>query len=431
MTNPLAVTTVTAAFAQLLSRALTDSGHSGAAVRLEPPDPALDLAKPILNLFLYDVRPHPSFQGSDAPFRDQRGDLVRRPVLPLSLHYLLTSYGHGAKGTAGNQLEAQHMLAHAMTYVHDNAMLTRAHIREAVTAYSGGANPIYAALAASDLDAQIELVKLTPQPQTPEDVSRMWTALNQTYRLSVSYEASVVLIERRRPAKTAPPVRSTGIYVLPLDRPVIESLAPLSLSVDDSLLIGGRNLASPEARVRFASGDADRAKTKISDREIRVEELPAGLRAGANAVVVVHDVRMGLPPAPGQPPPLHRGFESNAGLFTLRPAIRTDLTDGQGNPIAIARASDFTIEVAPAVGRTQQATLLLGGRAIEPPQVPAPPAAAPDPTETLTFQIPADQPTGLQLIQVRVDGAESALELETDEADPLFNQYVGPKVRVT
>lgn len=431
MSNTLAVTAVTAAFAQLLTRALTQSGVTGAGVRLEPPDPQIELPKPVLNLFLYDVRPHPTFQGSDVPFRDGRGEVVQRPVLALSLHYLVTAYGHGAKGSAGDQLEAQHMLAHAMSYVHDNAVLTRGHVREAVTAYSGGDHPIYAALAVSDLDAQVELVKLTPQPQTPEDISRMWTALNQTYRLSVAYEASVVLIERSGLARAAPPVRSAGIHAMTLARPVIESLAPISLTVDDGLVILGRNLRSEDARARFASADADPAKTQIGDREIRVAELPPGLRAGPNAVVVVHDVRMGLAPAPGQPPPLHRGFESNAGLFTLRPAIRTKLTDAQGDPIAVARGADFAIKLAPPVGRTQRVALLLGGRAIDTLKRPAPPAPAPDPAETLTFQIPADQPTGLQLIQVRVDGAESALELQTDEADPLFNQYIGPQVLVT
>ncbi len=82
------------------------------------------------------------------------------------------------------------------------------------------------------------------------------------------------------------------------------------------------------------------------------------------------------------------------------------------------------------MGRTQRVALLLGGRALETIVRPAPPAPAPDPASTLRFRIPADHPTGLQLIQVRVDGAESALELETDASDPQFNQYVGPKVNV-
>src|SRR5262249_45012408 len=135
--------------------------------------------------------------------------------------------------------------------------------------------------------------------------------------------------------------------------------------------------------------------------------------------------------APGEQPPLHRGFESNAGLFSLIPKITTELADAHGDPIEIQRGHDFDVAVAPAVGRSQRVALVLGGLSLETIVWPAPPAPAPDPASTLRFRIPADHPTGLQLIQLRVDGAESALDLETDASNPLFNQFVGPQVNVT
>ncbi len=418
MSNTLAITAVTAAFAQLLTRALADTGLSGTEVRLEAPDPAQQTTGPLLNLFLFDVTPHPALRADDPR------------TLGLRLHYLLTSYGKGAKSAGGNQLEAQHVLGHAMSYVHDNATLTRAHVRDAIRAYSAGANPPYGPLASTDLDADVELVRLTPLPQTPDDVSKLWSSLNQSYRLSVAYEASAVLIKRRRTTRSAPPVRSTGVYTLTLSKPVIAAVTPPSVTVDDQLVLTGRHLRAPDARVRFASGDADPATTRIATDEIVVRTLPSGLRAGPNIVYVDHPVRMGQPPAPGQQPPLHRGFESNAGLFSLIPKITTKLTDANGDPIGIQRGQTFDIAVAPAVARTQRVALLLGGRALETIVWPAPPAPAPDPASTLRFQIPADHPTGLQLIQLRVDGAESAQELETDASDPQFNHYVGPKVNV-
>jgi hypothetical protein len=413
MSNPLAITAVTAAFAQLLNRALKDTGLSGTDVRLEAPDPAQDTTGPLLNLFLFDVNPHPAFQANDPR------------TLALRLHYLLTAYGKGPKGSGGNQLEAQHVLAHAMSYVHDNSMLTRAHVRDAMQVYSGGADPLYKPLATADLDGDVELVKLTPLPQSLDDVSKLWSALNQSYRLSVAYEASAVLIKRQRIAHAAPAVRSAGLYAFTLSRPVIEAVAPPSVAIDGVLVLTGRNLRTPDVRVRFASGDADPATTRISANEIVVQALPGGLRAGPNAVYVVHDVRMGQPPVP------HRGFESNAGLFSLSPKITTELTNANGDPIDIPRGQDFDIAVAPAVGRSQRVALLLGGRALETIVWPTPPEPAPDPASTLRFRIPADHPTGLQLIQVSVDGAESALEVETDAADPQFNQFIGPMVNVT
>jgi Pvc16 N-terminal domain len=418
VSNPLAVTAVTAAFAQLLTRALADTGLSGTGVRLEPPDPLQDTTGPLLNLFLFDVNPHPAFRADDPR------------TLALRLHYLLTAYGKGTKGTGGNQLEAQHVLAHAMSYLHDNPVLTRAHVRDAMRAYSAGTQPLYGPLATADLDGDVELVKLTPLPQTPDDVSKLWSALNQSYRLSVAYEASAVFIKRRRTARSAPPVRSVGVYALTLSRPVIETVAPPSITVDDQLTLTGRNLRAPDMRVRFVSGDADSARLRVTASEIVVQSLPSGLRAGPNVVYVVHDARMGQPPAPGQPPPLHRGFESNTGLFSLIPKITTELTDPNGDPIEVQRGQSFDIAVRPAVGRSQRVALLLGGHALETIVWPAPPSPAPDPASTLRFRIPVDHPTGLQLIQLRVDGAESALELETDASDPEFNQFVGPKVNV-
>jgi hypothetical protein len=419
MSNPLAITAVTAAFAHLLTSALADTGLSGTGVRLEPPDAVQDLSGPLLNLFLFDVHPHPSFRAEDPR------------VLPLRLHYLLTAYGKGARGTGGSQLEAQHVLAHAMSYVHDNSIMTRVHVRDAIRAYSAGNDPRYGPLASADLDGDVELVRLTPLPQTPDDVSKLWSALNQSYRLSVAYEASAVMIKRRKSAKVAPPVRSAGVYLMPISKPVIEAVNPPTVTVDDRLVLTGRNLRAPDARVRFASGDADPATTRISPDEIVVESLPGGLRAGPNVVCVVHDVRMGQPPAAGQQPPLHRGLESNAGLFSLIPTITTALTGSGGAPIDVQRGSTFDISVVPPVGRAQRVALLLGGRALETVVWPAPPMPAPDPASTLRFRIPADHPTGQQLIQLRVDGAESALQLETDASDPLFNQYVAPKVNVT
>ena len=97
-------------------------------MRLEAPDPLQETSGPLLNLFLFDVNPHPAFRADDPH------------TLALRLHYLLTSYGKGTKGNGGNQLEAQHVLAHAMSYVHDNAILTRAHVRDAIQAYSAGAD---------------------------------------------------------------------------------------------------------------------------------------------------------------------------------------------------------------------------------------------------------------------------------------------------
>ena len=58
------------------------------------------------------------------------------------------------------------------------------------------------------------------------------------------------------------------------------------------------------------------------------------------------------------------------------------------------------------------------------------PVGAP-PATTLGFPIPSTFPTGDFLLRLRVDGAESPLDVDTDPASPTFNQYTGPEVTIT
>lgn len=418
MSNPLAITAVTAAFGQLLKKAISESAVAGAKVRLEPPDPNFALSNPLLNLFLYQVNPHGPLRSEDAPFRNGQGDLVRPSVLALNLHYLLTAYGKGGTTAAGgNQLEAQHLLAHAMSYLNDNSTLTRDHIREAINAYSAGSQPPYARLSASDLDAQVELVKVTQLPITPEEISKLWSALNQSYRLSVAYEASVVLVTRPRPTRAVAKVKTIGIHAIPLRRPRIESISPQTAALGGTLVIAGSNLAATDAvRLRFPAGDVgavDVVETGsvVRNTEIRLAltkvqtELNQQLRAGPVPVQVVHQFRMGLPPAPGQAPPLHRGFESNATVFVLTPTITaTTVVPPTGTAPRILRV---TVDVP--IGRLQTVALVIGSLVIDEVIRPAPPASIPDTSTTAAFAVPpARFPPGTYQTHIRIDGAESA-----------------------
>ena len=234
-------------------------------------------------------------------------------MLALNLHYLLTAYGKGGTtATGGNQLEAQHLLAHAMSFVNDNSMLTRDHVRDAIDAYSGGPQPPYARLSGSDLDGQVELVKLTQLSLTPEEISKLWSALNQSYRLSVAYEASVVLVHASEavPCSPAGPDGAASTRSRSGGRGSIRSRLR-SRTLGGTLTITGSNLASRDAvRLRFppddvAAADVIAAGSVVRDSELRVEvsrvhaRLAQGLRAGPVSVRVLHQIRMGLPPAPG------------------------------------------------------------------------------------------------------------------------------------
>jgi hypothetical protein len=400
MSNPFAIAAVTATFSQLLNRVIEEPTLSGATVTTGAPDLARSGTGRELNLFLYQIMPNVSLRNMDLPFRNSDGDLTSRPVLALNLHYLLTAYGQNDR-----ELDTHHLLAHAMSLIHDEGILTRQQIRAAMVAEPE--------IAPADLADQIELVKLCPQMLTVDEISRLWSMYQTTnYRLSVGYEAAVVLIDRPHPARSALPVRTANLYVLPFRQPVIETVTPQTVLPGATLRIRGRNLAADAVTLRFGTTTAD--PVTVTDREIQVS-VPAELRAGVNTVQIAHELSLGAPPTP------HRGFESNIAAFVLAPRITTP------TPVSVARGEALTLECAPAVTRTQRVAILLGDREI------ALPARSPEsaPATTLDFPIPSTFSTGTFLLRLRVDGAESQLDVDENPASPGLNQYIGPNVTVT
>jgi hypothetical protein len=418
MSNPFAVAAVTACFQDLLRRVNTENPAENILSETNVTARAPDLARPAtsngrqLNLFLYEAAPNAAWRNMDLPFRGGDGEMANRPVLALNLQYLLTAYGEG-----DDDLDAHHLLAYAMSLVHDNAVLSREQIRAVVEAHctAAGLDPT-AHAAKADLADQVELVKICPRALTLQEMSELWSAFQTGYRLSVGYEASVVLIERpRQPGRVAPPVRAASIHVVPFRRPTIESVAPQVVTTGATLTIHGRNLRGDVVTVRC--GGADATITAIDDRQIEIT-LPNALPAGVTTLQVVHELALGDPPTP------HRGFESNVAAFILAPRITTSSTPA--DPIDATTGQPLALEFTPSVGPRQRVSILVGDREIAlPPRDPQSPPAG-----TLNFPIPSDFPPGTYLLRLRVDGAESPLEVDTDEASPTFNQYVNPVVTV-
>jgi hypothetical protein len=401
VSNPFAIAAVTTAFGQFLHQVTAEPTLAGTTVSTRPPDSArgTDGGRQ-LNLFLYLVSPNGAWRNMDLPSRRSNGELSGRPVLALDLHYLLTAYGQNDE-----ELDAHHLLAHAMSLVHDQGVLTREHVRAAVAAQP--------TVAAADLADQVELVKLTPTALAVEEISKLWGTFPTTnYRLSVGYEASVVLIERRHPTRVATPVRAALVEVVPVRRPVIETVSPQIALPGDTLVIAGRNLDAGIVRVRF--GTAVVTAAQVGEQEVRVA-LPAGLSAGVNTVQVLHELPLGDPPTP------HRGSESNVVAFILAPRLEPPI------PSSVARGAVMTLTFTPPVSRRQRVSALIGDAEI------ALPARAPGspPAGALGFPVPGDFPTGTWLLRLRVDGAESPLVVDDDPVSPTYNRYVAPQVTVT
>jgi Pvc16 N-terminal domain/IPT/TIG domain len=404
MSNPTAIGAVTAAFGQLLLGVLEDHNLVGANVTNVPPDVA-NAAEDgrRLNLFLYEITPNLGWTNMDLPFRGSNGDFVQQPMLAVDLHYLLTAYGE-----SDDPLDAQHLLGHAMSVVHDRSVLSPGDIATAIAALSAY-DPF---LHDADLADQIEPVRIAPQGLSHDEMSKLWTAFSTNYRLSVGYQASVVLIQRPKRHRSALPVQTRRVDVTPFVTPSIEELTPSPATAGVTLTIRGDNLSSAETRVQFGRL-APLIATIVSPKELTVA-IPGGLPIGAIPVQVVRSVETG-------PGALKRDGRSNVVSLPLVPVITT------APPIAVAPGATLTLDVSPPIERTRGASVVLGDQDLP---AKAWPTGAAGPFNSVDVTVPASFAPGIYPARVRVSGFESPLRVDDNPASPSFGQLV-PVVQIT
>jgi len=430
MSNALAIAAVTAVLKDLLNNAVIDHNLSTTVgqpvtVTALPPDRIKtgDDENPQLNLFLYNVSPNTGWRNAQLPSRDGQGDRVTNPPLALDLHYLLTAYGK-------SDFDGEILLGYAMQMLHETPVLPREAIRKAL----GSPPPVdshilpIGPLAAADLADQVEQIKIVPASMNTEELSKLWTALQAHYRPTAGYHVSVVLVESRQPTKATLPVRERLVYVTPFQHPLIESVESAAgkdkpIVADSTLLINGSQLRGDNTTVWIGGVKFIPTLANMSANRIQISlppMLPDVLRAAIQVAQVVHEIDM------GEPPTSHRGVESNAVAFVLHPKITIPAT-ASGN---------LTITFDPRVGRAQRVTLSLGERN-PPPDRPARNfdiSGPPDngitvplqlDTDTITFSL-QDVIAGQYFVRLRVDGAESVLEV-----DPNTLEYIGPMITIT
>lgn len=151
---------VTAALEQLLVEVSTSLGSPA---ELEPPDG--DTGS--VNIFLYQVleSPHGKNRGwSTRPNGDRE-----YPPLQLKLYYLLTPNGT-------DLLTEHHILGDTMRILYDNAIMRGADLP-------------------ASLRLHIDQIAIALMPLQLEELTRIWSALQSTFRLSVAYEVRVIPIQ--------------------------------------------------------------------------------------------------------------------------------------------------------------------------------------------------------------------------------------------
>lgn len=253
---------------------------------------------------------------------------------------------------------------------------------------------------------------------TEEDLYRLWSVFQVSYRLSVGYQASVVLIQRTVATQSAPPVRLPQLTATPMRVPQIASVSPQPATIPGTLTITGEGLQAPGGFLRFPTGDVTPAAANVSPTQIEIA-LPTDLGAGQSTVQVIEPLAL---EGSTETRPM---FTSNAYPFTVAPLIQNIPAGG----LVATIGQDLTVDVSPALAPSDAVALLIGTTGI--PRTIDPTASPDTPATSATFAITGAVPTGPALVQIQVNGVLSQLEVDTNPASPTFGSYVGPKITVS
>ena len=404
MSNVLAIAATTRTLRNLLLAQMPqlDTELNDLEVTLQPPDVARKgISKAQLNLFLYQVVANAAWRNLDLPGQVRAGETAP-PPLALNLHYVITAWG---RGESDSDALSHRVLAAAMSTLHDRGVLDSNDIRNALTD--------------NDLANQIERVRVTPLPQSVDELSRLWTAFQTNYRTSAAYEAAVVLIDSQTAARAPLPVlrrgpRDRGVIATASAAAVLDALtlphAQTAVRLGEDIVLGGRQLGTQDAVARFSSprleAPIDIAPLAGEAGSLRVHLADSGedTTAVARWAPGIYTVALRVQP-PGLPPLL-----SNELPLALAPVI----TLGS----LAAAAGDFALNLTctPRIRDRQRVFLLFGDRLLTPASL-GNPADTQQPT-ALAFQLTAVA-AGTYTVRLRVDGADS-IPVDFSGSVPVF-----------
>lgn len=245
-----------AGVSRTLKKLLLDRMSETPEVTIAPPDvKVVGVTGKWLNIYLYHMTENGYLKNQEIPGHGHPGS-YGHPPLSLNLHYLLTAYATN-ETTETADLETQQMMGDAMRVLNDFSIVTDS-LEITKTAAGTVGDPILD----TTLLNEFERVKITLQPASMEELSKIWTALHgANFRRSSAYQVSVVQIESTRLKRIALPVKTRRIHVSTLKRPEIndvyrtpaigEPAGDTRASIGQELTVEGNNFIAPRTWVRL------------------------------------------------------------------------------------------------------------------------------------------------------------------------------------
>ena len=408
MSNPLAIAAVTETLRALLEKAY----EGGTAVTTVPPlsvNQGGGLAGSRLNLFLYATALNQGWRNEPNPAAVKQGE-TGFPPLAVNLFYLITPYDDGPSS------DDHVILGKAMRVMHDNPVLDPALIQRAIPN--------------NDLANQIERIRVTPQPLSIDEMSKLWTMFQAPYRVSAAYMATVVLIDSQRAAKTPLPVLARGqddrgaiaegsiLSPFPqLDGVEYGNALQFAAQLGEKFAVTGSRLRGTKATLTVRHPNLKDPKTLEPDTGGTDQRLTFTLPADTEAIAANwpaghYMVSAVIVNGPNVFPPTNETAVALSPRFTITPPNQAIDSNGHAT---------FGVHSRPPVFFGQSVFLLLGDRAYS-PQLPSPPVSSdppPPPVSDLTFVV-KDALPGKYFVRLRIDGVDSVL-LKPGAPKPTFD----------
>jgi hypothetical protein len=390
--------TAIAGVSRSLRLLLRDRMENLVDVTIAPPDKKISGKDGTrLNMYLYQVTENGFLKNQEIPGQGNPGS-YGHPPLSLDLYYLLTAYGAN-EGLEDADLEAQQVLGDTMRVLHDYSIIT-----DGLTVTRAAAGAVGSPILDPSLIGEFEKVRITLQPLSLEDITKIWTAMPESsFRRSVAYQVSVVQIasqsKRRFPRLVGEP-REAGprVYAVPFPNPRIDRLLVIRqddvkkeerpypyVRIGDTLVILGGNFSGDSIRVQIGSVEvtptvsAGRLEADIPD--------DASLLPGALTVQILSSVSMGEPAVP------HVGYRSNLAVCMLVPYVET--LDDTTNP------GSLILKGSRLYAGGMECMALIDEAVVESDDFTTKTEAQ------IAFGLPAGVGSGQHLVRVRVGGAEN------------------------